>query len=51
MLNLEDNLMLAFMNEVDAQDGKAISTDDAAILKNRVFGIQELIQEAIGTPI
>lgn len=51
MLNAEDNLMQAFTNEVDAQAGKGISTEDAAKLTAMAEEIQELIREAIGTPL
>lgn len=51
MLNAEDNLVQAFMNEVDAQSGKGVSTEDAAKLNSGATEIRELIQEAIGTPI
>jgi PKD repeat protein len=51
MLNAEDNLMNAFVNEVDAQTGKAISTADATKLNSGATEIRGLIQEAIGTPI
>jgi uncharacterized membrane protein len=51
MLNAEDNMMNAFMNEVNAQTGKAISTGDAAKLKNGATKIRGFIQKAIETPI
>jgi len=51
MLNAGDNLIQAFMNEVDAQTGNGISTGDAAKLNKEATEIRELIQEAIGTPI
>jgi hypothetical protein len=51
MLNAEDNLMNAFMNDVAAQTGKAISTADAATLNSGATAIRALIQEAIAMPI
>jgi exonuclease I len=51
MLNAEDNLMQAFINEVDAQTGKAISTSDAKTLKDSAMEIRDFIQKAIETPI
>ena len=52
MLTAEDNLVQAFVNEVDAQTGgKAISSEDAKRLKDSALNIRELIQKAIGIPI
>jgi hypothetical protein len=51
MLNAEDNLMQAFINDVDAQTGKAISNEDATKLNNGAMEIRDLIQKAIETPI
>jgi hypothetical protein len=51
MLNAEDNMMNAFMNEVDAQSGKTVSTVDAAKLKDGATEITEFVQKAIETPI
>jgi PKD repeat protein len=51
MLNAEDNQMNAFMNDVKAQTGKAISTADAATLNSGATEIRGLIQAAIATPI
>jgi hypothetical protein len=51
MLSAEDNLVQAFMNEVDAQTGKGISTGGAAKLNYGATEIRGLIQEAIETPI
>ena len=51
MLNAEDNLMNAFMNEVDAQSGKKVSTVDAAKLKDGAIEIRRFVQKAIETPI
>lgn len=50
-LNAEDNQMNAFMNRVEAQAGKAITAEDAAVLNTGTSGIRELIQRGIGTPI
>jgi len=51
MLNAEENLLQAFTSEVDAQAGNGVSTKDAARLNSRITEIQELIQQAIRTPI
>ena len=51
MLNAEDNIMNAFINEVEAQSGKKISEEDAAKLKEEATDIRALIQLAIETPI
>jgi len=51
MLNAEDNLMNAFINEVNAQTGKAISTGDAAKLNDGAIEIRGIIQKAIETLI
>jgi PKD repeat protein len=51
MLNAEDNLMNAFMNEVDAQSGKTVSTVDAAKLKDGATEIRGFVHKAIETPI
>jgi hypothetical protein len=51
MLNAEDNLMNAFMNDVAAQTGKAITAGDTATLNSGATVIRGLIQEAIATPI
>jgi hypothetical protein len=51
MLNAEDNLMTAFMNEVNAQNGKAITTGNAAKLKDMATEIRRFIQKAIETLI
>lgn len=51
MLSAEDNLMQAFVNEVAAQTGKAISTDDTTSLNTQAAEIRELIQNAVVTSI
>jgi PKD repeat protein len=51
MLTAEDNQMNAFMNDVKAQTGKAITTVDAATLNSWATEIRGLIQEAVATPI
>jgi PKD repeat protein len=51
MLIAEDNLVQAFVNEVNAQAGKAIPTEDAAKLNVGATEIRDLIQKAIETPI
>jgi hypothetical protein len=51
MLNAEDNLMNAFINGVNAQAGKSISTVDAAMLNDGATEIREFIRKASETPI
>jgi len=51
MLNAEDNIMHAFINEVEAQSGKKILEEDAERLKEKATEIRALIQLAIETPI
>jgi predicted metal-binding transcription factor (methanogenesis marker protein 9) len=51
MLNAEDNIMHAFINEVEAQSGKKIAEEDARHLIAEATDIRALIQLAIGTPI
>jgi PKD repeat protein len=51
MLSAEDNLIGAFMNEVDAQAVKAFPSGDASMLNTRATEIRGLIQEAIDIPI
>jgi len=51
MLNAEDNIMNAFINEVEAQSGKKIPEEDADHLITGATDIRALIQLAIETPI
>lgn len=51
MLNAEDNIMNAFLNEVEAQRGKKIAEEDADHLIVEATDIRALIQLAIEAPI
>ncbi|RZN38286.1 MAG: carboxypeptidase regulatory-like domain-containing protein [Methanophagales archaeon ANME-1-THS] len=51
MLNAEDNIMNAFIKEVEAQSGKKIARQDAEHLLAEAAEIRALIQLAIETPI
>lgn len=51
MLNAEDNIMNAFINEVEAQSGKKIGGHDADHLRAEAAAMRALIQVAIETPI
>jgi hypothetical protein len=51
MLNAEDNIMNAFINEVEAQSGKKIAEEDAEHLMVAATDIRALIQLALETSI
>jgi hypothetical protein len=51
MLNAAQNILQAFINEVKAQAGKAISSSDAQTLIQTVQNIQQDVQKAKNTPL
>ncbi|MBE0516330.1 MAG: carboxypeptidase regulatory-like domain-containing protein [Methanophagales archaeon] len=51
MLNAEDNIMNAFINEVEAQSGKKLAEEDTEHVIAEAMSIRALIRLAIKTPI